>query len=119
MARPLPLRAVPTPTSSRLNTRSSHTARAERIPSLARSRMRAAADGLPPSTRTMTWRKAFWQFIWPRRKNVLIGLVLIVVSRAAGLVLPGSTKYLMDDVVAGHDMGMLKLLWCDFGQSWE
>jgi subfamily B ATP-binding cassette protein MsbA len=79
--------------------------------------MRAAADGLPPSTRTMTWRKAFWQFIWPRRKNVLIGLVLIVVSRAAGLVLPGSTKYLMDDVVAGQDMGMLKLLLIAVGVS--
>jgi ABC-type multidrug transport system fused ATPase/permease subunit len=65
----------------------------------------------------MTWRKAFWQFIWPRRKNVLIGLVLIVVSRAAGLVLPGSTKYLMDDVVAGHDMGMLKLLLIAVGVS--
>jgi len=65
----------------------------------------------------MTWRKAFWQFIWPRRKNVLIGLVLIVVSRAAGLVLPGSTKYLMDDVVAGQDMGMLKLLLIAVGIS--
>jgi subfamily B ATP-binding cassette protein MsbA len=65
----------------------------------------------------MTWRKAFWQFIWPRRKNVLIGLVLIVVSRAAGLVLPGSTKYLMDDVVAGQDMGMLKLLLIAVGVS--
>lgn len=53
---------------------------------------------------------AFRQFIWPRRKHVLLGLILIVISRAAGLVLPGSTKYLMDDVVANHDMGMLKIL---------
>ena len=65
----------------------------------------------------MTWKRAFWQFIWPRRKNVLIGLVLIIISRAAGLVLPGSTKYLMDDVVADHDMGMLKILLIAVGVS--
>lgn len=65
----------------------------------------------------MTWKRAFWQFIWPRRKNVLIGLVLIIISRAAGLVLPGSTKYLMDDVVAHHDMGMLKILLIAVGVS--
>ncbi|MCB0765335.1 MAG: ABC transporter ATP-binding protein, partial [Flavobacteriales bacterium] len=53
---------------------------------------------------------AFRQFIWPRRKHVLLGLVLIVISRAAGLVLPGSTKILMDDVVANHDMDMLTVL---------
>ena len=58
----------------------------------------------------MTLAKAFRQFIWPRRKNVLIGLLLIVISRAASLVLPGATKYLMDDVVAKHDLAMLKLL---------
>lgn len=58
----------------------------------------------------MSWRKAFRQFIWPRRRSVLVGLVLIAISRAASLVLPGATKYLMDDVVGKHDLGMLKLL---------
>jgi subfamily B ATP-binding cassette protein MsbA len=53
---------------------------------------------------------AFRQFIWPRRKNVFIGLVLIVVSRVAGMVLPGSTKYLLDDVVAKQDLDMLWVL---------
>ncbi len=72
--------------------------------------MRAAAGELPKAKSSVTWGMAFRQFIWPRRKNVFIGLVLIVISRAAGLVLPGSTKYLMDDVVANHDMDMLKIL---------
>ncbi|MBS1581844.1 MAG: ABC transporter ATP-binding protein [Bacteroidetes bacterium] len=58
----------------------------------------------------MSWRKAFRQFIWPRRRSVSTGLVLIAISRAASLVLPGATKYLMDDVVGKHDLGMLKLL---------
>lgn len=58
----------------------------------------------------MTWRTAFWQYIWPRRKHMLLGLLLIVVSRVAGMVLPGSTKYLLDDVVGQGDLQMLWVL---------
>jgi subfamily B ATP-binding cassette protein MsbA len=52
----------------------------------------------------------FKTIIWPRRKIVFIGLILIVISRLAGLVLPGATKYLMDDVIADKDLEMLKYL---------
>jgi ABC-type multidrug transport system fused ATPase/permease subunit len=52
----------------------------------------------------------FKTIIWPRRKIVFVGLVLIVISRLAGLVLPGATKYLMDDVIANEDLQMLKYL---------
>jgi ABC-type multidrug transport system fused ATPase/permease subunit len=65
---------------------------------------------MPETNAKITWKQAFVRFIWPRRKNVLIGLVLIIISRAAGMVLPGSTKYLMDDVVAKGDLPMLKIL---------
>ncbi|MBL7953575.1 MAG: ABC transporter ATP-binding protein [Flavobacteriales bacterium] len=68
------------------------------------------AGELPKAERRVTWRSAFRQFIWPRRKNVLIGLALIVISRLAGMVLPGSTKYLLDDVVAKNDLDMLWIL---------
>jgi subfamily B ATP-binding cassette protein MsbA len=37
--------------------------------------------------------------IWPRRGLFGIGLLLVFINRVAGLVLPGSTKYLIDDVV--------------------
>jgi len=37
--------------------------------------------------------------IWPRRKLFIAGLALVFLNRAAGLVLPGSTKFLIDDVV--------------------
>src|ERR1051325_10045575 len=37
--------------------------------------------------------------IWPRRKLFGLGLGLVFINRAAGLVLPGSTKYLIDDVI--------------------
>ncbi|HRH70026.1 MAG TPA: ABC transporter ATP-binding protein [Flavobacteriales bacterium] len=65
---------------------------------------------MPKTKPTVTWRTAFRQFIWPRRKNVFIGLVLIVISRVAGMVLPGSTKYLLDDVVGRGDLEMLWIL---------
>ena len=41
---------------------------------------------------------------------MLIGLLLIIISRLAGLVLPGASKYLIDDVIANGDLEMLKLL---------
>src|SRR5438093_7914389 len=37
--------------------------------------------------------------LWPRKGLFVGGLVLICINRAAGLVLPGSTKVLIDDVV--------------------
>lgn len=52
----------------------------------------------------------FKTIIWPRRKLVFIGLILIIISRLASLVLPGASKYLMDDVVVKGDMEMLKIL---------
>jgi ABC-type multidrug transport system fused ATPase/permease subunit len=55
-------------------------------------------------------RRAFATIVWPRRRLVLVGLLLVGVNRLAGLVLPGSTKYLIDNVIAQHDTGLLKLL---------
>jgi len=54
--------------------------------------------------------KAFKDFIWPRKYIVLLGLILIIISRLASLVLPGASKYLMDNVIVNKDYGMLKLL---------
>jgi len=59
---------------------------------------------------TVTLAQAFKEFIWPRRKIVFIGLLLIVISRLASLVLPGASKYLMDDVIVNKDMNMFKIL---------
>ncbi len=54
--------------------------------------------------------QVFKTIIWPRRGILTVGLLLIIVSRLAGLVLPGATKYLMDDVIAKGDVEMLKLV---------
>lgn len=58
----------------------------------------------------ITISHVFRTIIWPRRKIVLLGLVLIVISRLAGLVLPGATKFLMDDVIAKGNMELLRYL---------
>ncbi|MEQ8927288.1 MAG: ABC transporter ATP-binding protein [Fulvivirga sp.] len=52
----------------------------------------------------------FKTIVWPRRKQLIIGLILIIISRLAGLVLPGASKYLMDDVIPNNNLEMLKLL---------
>src|SRR5690606_10596653 len=58
----------------------------------------------------VTMAKVFKTIIWPRRKQVLIGLILIVISRLAGLVLPGASKYLVDDVIPSNDFDLLTWL---------
>ncbi len=53
---------------------------------------------------------AFKTIIWPRRNLVFIGLILIVISKAASFVAPLSLKYLMDDIIPNKDIDFLKLL---------
>lgn len=53
---------------------------------------------------------AFKTIIWPRRNLVFIGLLLIVISKAASFVTPIASKYLIDDVIAKKDLPLLKLL---------
>ena len=56
-------------------------------------------------------RHAFREIIWPRRGLIALGLALILVNRLASLVLPASTKYLVDNVIAQGDLSLLyKLL---------
>ena len=55
-------------------------------------------------------RHAFAAIIWPRRKLVFLGLVLIGVNRLSGLVLPGSSKFLIDNVIVEKDTSQLKVL---------
>ncbi len=42
---------------------------------------------------------AFKTYIWPRRKIIFLGLILIVIRSLSGLVLPYETKILLDDIV--------------------
>ncbi|MDR1989283.1 MAG: ABC transporter ATP-binding protein/permease [Acidobacteriaceae bacterium] len=48
--------------------------------------------------------------VWKHRKRLSIGLSLMVVNRLAGLVLPTTSKYLMDDVIARGNWDLLPKL---------
>jgi ABC-type multidrug transport system fused ATPase/permease subunit len=48
-----------------------------------------------------------WRLIHPRRALLALGLVLMVINRLSGLVLPASTKFLVDDVIAKKHLNML------------
>tara|TARA_B100001059_G_scaffold218092_1_gene237950 strand:+ start:5922 stop:7658 length:1737 start_codon:yes stop_codon:yes gene_type:complete len=53
---------------------------------------------------------AFREFIWPRRKIVFLGLFLIIIRSLSGLVLPYSSKTLIDDVIPSKDTNTLSFL---------
>ena len=52
-------------------------------------------------------RHVFREIIWPRRKLIALGLLLIVLNRLSGLVLPISTRYLVDDVLGQGQFDLL------------
>lgn len=58
----------------------------------------------------VTMAQAFKTIIWPRRKLVFIGLILIVIRSLSGLVLPWQSKVLLDDVVPNKDYTQLYYL---------
>jgi len=52
----------------------------------------------------------FRDIILPRKWLLLLGLVLIIFNRLSGLVLPGSTKYLVDEVIAKSNLDLLYVI---------
>lgn len=58
----------------------------------------------------ITMAQAFKTIIWPKRKIVFVGLILIALSRAASLVLPLKSKTLLDDVIPNKNFDELKQL---------
>jgi subfamily B ATP-binding cassette protein MsbA len=55
--------------------------------------------------------KAVWPDLWalirPRRGLLAFGLLLMAVNRVSGLVLPASTKFLVDDIIIKHRTRLL------------
>jgi subfamily B ATP-binding cassette protein MsbA len=58
----------------------------------------------------ISWSWAFKEFIWPRKKIIGIGLLLILIRSAAGFVLPMSTEILIDEIVPKSDFDSMKIL---------
>ena len=58
----------------------------------------------------VTIGQVFKNIIWPRKGVVTIGLLLIVISRLAGLVLPWQSKELLDVIIPNKDLEGMKAL---------
>ena len=58
----------------------------------------------------VTLAYVFKTIIWPRKNLLLLGLLLIVISRLAGLVPPAATKPFVDDVLVKKDFHLLPTL---------
>src|SRR5438132_2071186 len=59
--------------------------------------------------RKNTWKNLpdVWALIKPRRGLLALGFVLMAINRLAGLVLPASTKYLVDNVLGKKQVQLL------------
>jgi subfamily B ATP-binding cassette protein MsbA len=64
---------------------------------------------MKPPPLSATWRQA-QELLLAHRRRLAIGLVLLLVSRLAGLVLPTSSKFLVDDVIGKRRPDLLPWL---------
>src|SRR5260221_13296765 len=64
----------------------------------------------PQAKSKVTIGQVFKTIIWPRKKLLFIGLILIFISRGAGLVAPWATKPFMDDILVKKDLDKMPML---------
>src|SRR5262245_49357406 len=63
------------------------------------------------SKKTIRWSSAWADarvLVWEHRRRLVLGAILMILNQAMGLVLPASTKYLIDVVIV---KGRTDLLW--------
>src|SRR5271169_5962411 len=66
-----------------------------------------ATDKKPKKKVNWSSLPEIWALIQPRRGILYVGFVLLAINRVAGLILPGSTKYLLDNVIGKHQQNLL------------
>jgi subfamily B ATP-binding cassette protein MsbA len=75
---------------------------------------RSTVSGSPPVSPRKKLSADAWQearaLIWAHRGRLSLGLTVMVINRLAGLVLPATTKYLMDNVIGKHNWDLLPKL---------
>ncbi len=89
---------------------------APRLPSAdrpSRGTGRATAAELTASRPKPSFRKVMpdiWKLMKPRRALLAGSFGLMIVNRASGLILPASTRYLIDDVMDKHRLNLLPII---------
>jgi subfamily B ATP-binding cassette protein MsbA len=72
--------------------------------------MRGGPEADPARSNLPTvWREAR-QLVWAHRKRLSLGLVLMVIDRLSALVLPATSKYLVDNVIGKQQWDLLPWL---------
>src|ERR1043165_7316099 len=64
-----------------------------------------------PKKKKIRWSAAWGdarELSWTHRRRLMLGAVLMLINQAMGLVLPASTKFLIDQVIV---KGRVDLLW--------
>ena len=69
--------------------------------------MPSVSGKAPASVRLRELWPDIWTFIQPRRRLLALGFGLMAVNRLAGLVLPASSKYLIDQVIGKRRIELL------------
>ncbi len=73
--------------------------------------VQASKPGDKPAKKPTNY-KAAWaetrRLMWQHRKSLGIGLVLMLINRLSGLVLPGSVKWIIDEVLTKQRMELLQ-----------
>ncbi|RYM30850.1 ABC transporter ATP-binding protein [Brumimicrobium glaciale] len=67
-------------------------------------------DKKKEKNKNVSFKWAFKEYIWPRKKLIFLGLFLILIKSGAGIVLPYSTKFFLDDIVPSKNMQDLMIL---------
>jgi ABC-type multidrug transport system fused ATPase/permease subunit len=71
----------------------------------------AAPPAVTPAAKPAPSLAKVWPMIWtlvrPRRGMLALGFVLMAINRVTGLVLPASTKWLIDDVIGKREVEKL------------
>ncbi len=66
-------------------------------------------DPVKPDKKKVTFKALpeIWQLLNPRRALLLLGFGLMVINRVSGLVLPASTKFLVDNIIGKKQLHLL------------
>jgi len=64
----------------------------------------------PKSERLRALLPDVWELVRPRRAVLALGMLLMAINRVSGLVLPYSTKTLVDNIITKKQYGPLRLL---------
>lgn len=78
--------------------------------SKARRRSTSSADSKPEPISFRASLPLAWELVRPRRGRMLLGLLMLLISRAASLIVPYAPKIVLDRIIPNHELELLQPL---------